>query len=549
MPSADSVFDYVVVGAGPAGCLLANRLSADPSCRVLLLEAGGRDNYPWIHIPVGYLRCIGNPRTDWCFNTEAQPGLGGRSLGYPRGKVLGGCSSINGMIYMRGQAADYDRWAEQGNDGWAWKDVLPLFKASEHHFAGASDSHGGDGEWRVEQQRYSWPILDAFRDAAEQSGIAKVADFNTGDNAGCGYFQVNQRSGVRWNASKAFLRPVQTRPNLTVLTGVEVDQVILDNTRATAVKARWQGAWHAFKAQREIILCAGSVGSPGILQRSGIGPRKLLEGLGIGVRHELPGVGGNLQDHLQLRLIYQVRNTRTLNQMANSLWGKMEMGLRYLYDRSGPLAMAPSQLGAFVRSGPEQATANLQYHIQPLSLERFGEPLHRFPAFTASVCNLRPVSRGRIDIRSADLHAAPLIDPNYLSDPEDLRVAADAIRLTRRIVQAPALAAFDPREYLPGPALQTEQQLHEAAGKIGTTIFHPVGTCRMGSGPLDVVDSQLRVHGIPGLRIADASIMPQIVSGNTCSPTLMIAEKAAQLIGNVSPIQTNLSDLNAIPTP
>ncbi|BBR51746.1 MULTISPECIES: GMC family oxidoreductase [Pseudomonas] len=548
MPSADSVFDYVVVGAGPAGCLLANRLSADPSCRVLLLEAGGRDNYPWIHIPVGYLYCIGNPRTDWCFKTEAQPGLGGRSLGYPRGKVLGGCSSINGMIYMRGQAADYDRWAEQGNDGWAWKDVLPLFKASECHFAGASDSHGAEGEWRVEQQRYSWPILDAFRDAAEQSGIAKVADFNTGDNAGCGYFQVNQRSGVRWNASKAFLRPVQGRPNLTVLTGVQVDQIILENARASAVKARWQGAWQAFKARREIILCAGSVGSPGILQRSGIGPRKLLEGLGIGVRHELPGVGGNLQDHLQLRLIYQIRNTRTLNQMANSLWGKMGMGLRYLYDRSGPLAMAPSQLGAFVRSGPEQATANLQYHVQPLSLERFGEPLHRFPAFTASVCNLRPVSRGRIDIRSADMLAAPLIDPNYLSDPQDLKVAADAIRITRRIVQAPALAAFDPREYLPGPALQTEQQLHEAAGKIGTTIFHPVGTCRMGSGPLDVVDNQLRVHGVPGLRVADASIMPQIVSGNTCSPTLMIAEKAAQLILKGALTQTNLSD-TAIPTP
>lgn len=548
MPSADSVFDYVVVGAGPAGCLLANRLSADPSCRVLLLEAGGRDNYPWIHIPVGYLYCIGNPRTDWCFKTEAQPGLGGRSLGYPRGKVLGGCSSINGMIYMRGQAADYDRWAEQGNDGWAWKDVLPLFKASECHFAGASDSHGAEGEWRVEQQRYSWPILDAFRDAAEQSGIAKVADFNTGDNAGCGYFQVNQRSGVRWNASKAFLRPVQGRPNLTVLTGVQVDQIILENARASAVKARWQGAWQAFKARREIILCAGSVGSPGILQRSGIGPRKLLEGLGIGVRHELPGVGGNLQDHLQLRLIYQIRNTRTLNQMANSLWCKMGMGLRYLYDRSGPLAMAPSQLGAFVRSGPEQATANLQYHVQPLSLERFGEPLHRFPAFTASVCNLRPVSRGRIDIRSADMLAAPLIDPNYLSDPQDLKVAADAIRITRRIVQAPALAAFDPREYLPGPALQTEQQLHEAAGKIGTTIFHPVGTCRMGSGPLDVVDNQLRVHGVPGLRVADASIMPQIVSGNTCSPTLMIAEKAAQLILKGALTQTNLSD-TAIPTP
>ena len=349
---------------------------------------------------------------------------------------------------------------------------------------------------------------------------------------------------------KAFLRPVQGRPNLTVLTGVQVDQIILENARASAVKARWQGAWQAFKARREIILCAGSVGSPGILQRSGIGPRKLLEGLGIGVRHELPGVGGNLQDHLQLRLIYQIRNTRTLNQMANSLWGKMGMGLRYLYDRSGPLAMAPSQLGAFVRSGPEQATANLQYHVQPLSLERFGEPLHRFPAFTASVCNLRPVSRGRIDIRSADMLAAPLIDPNYLSDPQDLKVAADAIRITRRIVQAPALAAFDPREYLPGPALQTEQQLHEAAGKIGTTIFHPVGTCRMGSGPLDVVDNQLRVHGVPGLRVADASIMPQIVSGNTCSPTLMIAEKAAQLIlKGLSPRPTSATPRYRRPDP
>ncbi|WP_460421077.1 GMC family oxidoreductase [Pseudomonas sp. ZL2] len=549
MPSADPVYDYVVVGAGPAGCLLANRLSAEPGCRVLLLEAGGRDNYPWIHIPVGYLYCIGNPRTDWCFKTQAQPGLNGRALGYPRGKVLGGCSSINGMIYMRGQAGDYDRWAEQGNAGWAWKDVLPLFKASENHFAGASEAHGNEGEWRVEQQRYSWPILDAFREAAAQSGIASVADFNTGDNQGCGYFQVNQRSGIRWNSAKAFLRPILKRPNLTVLTDVLVDQVVLEDGRASKVRARWQGNWQNFSARREIILCAGSVGSPGILQRSGIGPRGLLESLGITVRHELPGVGGNLQDHLQLRLIYQVTQARTLNQVANSLWGKLGMGLRYLYDRSGPLAMAPSQLGAFVRSGPEQASANLQYHVQPLSLERFGEPLHRFPAFTASVCNLRPASRGRIDIRSANPDDAPLIDPNYLSDPEDLRVAAQAIRLTRKIVRAPALAAFSPREYLPGPDLQSEEQLHEAAGQIGTTIFHPVGTCRMGNGPLDVVDDQLRVHGVPGLRIADASIMPQIVSGNTCSPTLMIAEKAAQLIRQGTLSTTSIDENTAVPTP
>jgi choline dehydrogenase len=549
MAPADHSYDYVVVGAGPAGCLLANRLSADLGCRVLLLEAGGRDNYPWIHIPVGYLYCIGNPRTDWCFKTEAQPGLDGRSLGYPRGKVLGGCSSINGMIYMRGQARDYDHWAEQGNPGWAWNDVLPLFKASENHFGGASELHGNAGEWRVERQRYSWAILDAFREAAAQSGIASIDDFNGGDNQGCGYFQVNQRSGVRWNAAKAFLRPVRHRPNLTVLTGVEVDKVLLDNGRASAVQARWQGSEQRYQARREIILCAGAVGSPGILQRSGIGPRPLLERLGIPVLHELPGVGGNLQDHLQLRLIYKVSNVRTLNQVANTHWGKLGMGLRYLYDRSGPLAMAPSQLGAFVRSHPEQPTPNLQYHVQPLSLDRFGEPLHRFAAFTASVCNLRPLSRGRVDIRSANPGDAPVIDPNYLSEPEDLRVAAQAIRLTRQIVQAPALAAFAPVEYLPGAALNTEEQLQQAAGQIGTTIFHPVGTCRMGNGPLDVVDAQLRVHGVAGLRIADASIMPQITSGNTCSPTLMIGEKAAQLILKAAPAASNSSGKTALATP
>ncbi|QIH08735.1 MULTISPECIES: GMC family oxidoreductase N-terminal domain-containing protein [unclassified Pseudomonas] len=529
LPAFDA-FDYIVVGAGPAGCLLANRLSANPQHRVLLLEAGGRDNYPWIHIPVGYLFCIGNPRTDWCFKTEAEPGLQGRALSYPRGKVLGGCSSINGMIYMRGQAADYDGWAAEGNPGWSWSEVLPLFKKSENHFAGASPLHGAAGEWRVERQRLSWPILDAFRSAAEQSGIPRIDDFNGGDNEGCGYFQVNQKAGVRWNAAKAFLKPIAQRPNLTVLTGVEVQRLLLQDGRATAVRAMAQGRQQDFKARREIILCAGSIGSPSILQRSGIGPVALLQRLGIGVAHALPGVGGNLQDHLQLRLIYKLDNARTLNQIAGSLWGKMGMGLRYLYDRSGPLSMAPSQLGAFARSSPEQATANLEYHVQPLSLERFGEPLHDFPAFTASVCDLRPQSRGRVEIRSVDAGQAPLIQPNYLSHPQDLQVAADAIRLTRRIVAAPALQAFSPSEYLPGAQLQSQEQLHEAAAKIGTTIFHPVGTCRMGHDAQAVVDAQLRVHGIAGLRIADASIMPRITSGNTCSPTLMIAEKAAELI-------------------
>ncbi|WP_440029056.1 GMC family oxidoreductase [Chromobacterium amazonense] len=523
-------FDYIIVGAGSAGCLLANRLSADPAKRVLLLEAGGRDSYPWIHIPVGYLYCIGNPRTDWCYRTVTERGLNGRALGYPRGKVLGGSSSINGMIYMRGQAADYDHWASLGNAGWSWRDVLPHFIEMEDHYDPARPLHGHGGEWRVEKQRLSWEILDAFRAAAAQQGIAPVEDFNGGDNAGCGYFEVNQKDGLRWNCAKAFLHPIRHRPNLTVLTGAEADKLLLSDGRAAAIAFMQHGERLQARCRGEIILAAGAIGSPLLLQRSGIGPAPLLARHGIAPQRVLPGVGANLQDHLQLRLVFKVQGVATLNQRAASWSGKLAMAWEYLWKRSGPLSMAPSQLGAFARSGPDAAGPDLEYHVQPLSLDRFGEPLHRFPAFTASVCHLRPASRGHVAIGGISPTAPPIIQPNYLSHPEDQRIAAAAIRLTRRIAAAPALARYLPEEYRPGLQYQSEEELIAAAGDIGTTIFHPVGTCKMGSDELAVVDNRLRVHGIAGLRVADASIMPAITSGNTNSPTLMIAAKAAQMI-------------------
>ena len=530
-------FDYIVVGAGPAGCLLANRLSADPQQRVLLLEAGGRDNYAWIHIPVGYLFCIGNPRTDWCFKTEQQPGLNGRALSYPRGKVLGGCSSINGMIYMRGQAEDYDRWAAiTGDASWRWDQVLPIFKASEDHHGGASAIHGSGGEWRVERQRLSWEILDAFREAAHQTGIPKVDDFNGGDNAGCAYFEVNQRRGIRLNTAKAFLRPASTRPNLTIMTGCHVEKLLIAQTEQGAVcrGVQFTGGGRAFTAtaRRETLLAAGAIGSPHILQLSGIGPAALLHRHGITPVVDAPGVGENLQDHLQLRMVYRITGARSLNTSAASWYGKMKIGVQYLLFQSGPMSMAPSQLGAFARSDPGQATPNLEYHVQPLSLEKFGDPLHGFPAFTASVCNLRPTARGHVRLAANDSYAPPKISPNYLSTPEDRKVAADALALTRRIVAAPALAQYRPEEFKPGPHYRTEEELAEAASLIGTTIFHPVGTCRMGKmdDPLAVVDGELRVKGVKGLRVVDASIMPTITSGNTNSPTLMIAEKTAALL-------------------
>ena len=526
-------FDYIVVGAGTAGCIVANRLSADSRKRVLILEAGGRDNWIWFHIPVGYLFAIGNPRSDWMFKTEPEAGLNGRALAYPRGKVIGGSSAINAMISMRGQAADYDHWRQLGLTGWGWDDVLPAFKRLEDHFLGESEHHGVGGGWRIEAPRLSWAVLDAVAEAAHEMGIRKVPDFNTGDNEGIGYFHVNQKRGRRWSSARGFLKPVLTRPNLRLETDVLVDKVIVENGRATGVRFRQGGETVEAFAKGEVILCSGSVGSTQVLQRSGIGPQDWLAPLGIETVLDRQGVGRNLQDHLQQRAIYKVEGVRTLNETYYNLFRRGWMGIDYLLRRRGPLTMAPSQLGIFTRSDSRQERANIQFHVQPLSLDKFGEPLHRFPAITIAACNLRPTSRGTIRIKSGEIDQAPAIAPNYLSTPEDRQVAADAIRVTRRLMKQHALSAYHPSEYLPGPSVgDDDASLAKAAGDIGTTIFHPVGTAKMGSAsdPLAVVDERLRVHGVKGLRVVDASVMPTITSGNTNTPTAMIAEKGSAMI-------------------
>lgn len=537
-------YDYIIIGAGTAGSLMANRLSRDASKRVLLLEAGKNDNYHWIHIPVGYLYCIGNPRTDWMFKTENESGLNDRSLIYPRGKVLGGCSSINGMIYMRGQARDYDSWAnETGENEWSWSACLEDFKAHEDNYRlnGAGETsdglHTGGGEWRVEKQRLKWDILERFMDASEQAGIPKTPDFNSGDNTGAGYFEVNQRSGWRWNTSKAFLRPIKSRTNLDIITEAHVERLILEKEasgrkRCKGVRVNYRGSSFTFNASAEVVLCSGAIGTPQILQLSGIGDPSLLSTQGIGVESALAGVGKNLQDHLQLRTIYKVDGAKTLNTMASDLFGKAMIGLEYALKRSGPMSMAPSQLGVFTKSNPEREHSNIQFHVQPLSLEAFGQPLHPWPGMTASVCNLNPTSRGTVTLKSKDPQIAPAIAPNYLDTEEDQQVAADSIRVARYIMSQDAMKQYNPQEMKPGPSYQSDAELAKAAGDVGTTIFHPVGTAKMGRSddPTAVVDGKLRVIGIQGLRIADASVMPTITSGNTNSPTLMIAEKAARWI-------------------
>ena len=562
----DSTFDYIIVGAGTAGCLLANRLSADASKRVLLIEAGKRDDYHWIHIPVGYLYCIGNPRTDWLYETEAAEGLNGRTLRYPRGKVLGGCSSINGMIYMRGQSRDYNQWAAITDDPqWRWDQCLPYFKFHEDHHQGATETHGAygvpaallspqahddaasaeyfrilkarkaGGEWRIEKQRLSWSVLDAFAQAAQQAGVPASSDFNQGNNEGVGYFEVNQKSGWRWNTAQAFLRPTcYARPNFELWTQAQVASLVIETDadggkRCTGVKV-WDGQQLVTAtATREVALSAGSIGSAQILQLSGIGAANSLKQNGVEVKHDLPGVGANLQDHLQIRSVYKVKHAKTLNTLANSWWGKAKIGLEYAMSRSGPMSMAPSQLGAFTKSDPAREWATIQYHVQPLSLDAFGEPLHTFPAITASVCNLNPSSRGSVTLKSPDFKVPPAIAPNYLSTEEDRKVAADSLRVTRRIMSQPAMAAFEPEEFKPGVQYQSDEELAKLAGDIASTIFHPVGTTRMGreDDPMAVVNSHLQVRGIRGLRVVDAGVMPSITSGNTNSPTLMIAEKAA----------------------
>ena len=529
-------YDYIIVGAGSAGCVLANRLSADSSVRVLLLEAGGRDINPWIHVPVGYFKTLHNKNTDWCYKAEPDPGLNGRALDWPRGKTLGGSSSINGLLYVRGQREDYDTWAQLGNKGWSYDDVLPLFKRSERHENGASEYHGGGetGGLAVSQIRAKSKIAEAFIGAAVEMGVPRSDDFNGVEQEGAGYFQQTARNGFRCSSAKAFLNPVKNRPNLDIITHAHTQNLTFaadDPKRVTGVRYLRKGVEQAAQLANggEVVLSAGAIGSPQLLELSGIGQPDVLQAAGIETRHALPGVGECLQDHLQIRLVYEV-NVPTLNDAINSFVRRIGIGMQYVFMRKGPMSLGASQVCIFAKSMEGLATPDIQFHFQPLSAEKPGIEMHPFSGITSSVCQLRPESRGHIHIKTPNAGDHPKIVPNYLSATADQLCAIRAVRFARAMTQTSALSPFIVREHVPDNDPKTDEELLAAARSISQTIYHPTSTCKMGSDTLAVVDDRLRVHGLRGVRIADASIMPTIPSGNTNAPAIMVGEKASDMI-------------------
>lgn len=524
--------DYVIVGGGSAGCVVANRLSADPKVSVILLEAGPADRNPWIHIPVGYFKTIHNPKVDWCYKTEPDQGLNGRSIEWPRGRVLGGSSSLNGLLYVRGQPQDYDRWAQKGNHGWSWDDVLPLFKRSENNERGADEFHSDEGNLSVSDMRIQRPITDAWVEAAQAAGYKYNPDYNGADQEGVGFFQLTSHNGRRCSSAVAFLNPAKSRPNLTIVTNAHVQKVVVKDKRAVAVTYKDRGgALQTVEAGREIVLSGGSINSPQLLMLSGIGEAEHLADHGIDIVADLPGVGKNLQDHLQARLVYKC-NEPTLNDEVRTLFGQARIGLKYILSRSGPMTMAASLATGFVKSRKDLETPDIQFHVQPLSAENPGKGADPFSAFTMSVCQLRPESKGEIRLASSDGRDHPKIVPNYLSTETDCRTIVEGVKIARSIARHAPLVEKISEEYRPHASLPMDdydETLNWARNNTAS-IYHPTGTCKMGQDPAAVVDARLRVHGINGLRVADCSIMPEIVSGNTNAPAIMIGEKASDLI-------------------